>query len=80
MVEYWKVNIYMLDITCVFAANCPKEQGDVLGGGYGKIKTIIGIKERAGFVVEDFVYVEEASTKLMSLIETSPKGKRLFMQ
>lgn len=80
MIENWKVNIYMLDIPCVFAANCLKEQGYVLGGSYSKIKTIICIKERTGFVVEDFVCAEEASTKLMSLIETSPKGKRLFMQ
>jgi hypothetical protein len=72
IVEFRKVDMEMLDIACVFTTDCLKEQGYALRGGYGKIKAILGVEERDGFVVEGLVRAEEARAKLMSLIETSP--------
>lgn len=69
----------MLDIVCV-TANCPKERGYVLGGGYGKVEAILGVKQGAGFAMNSLVREEGPRCKLLSLIAISPGVKRFLVQ
>jgi hypothetical protein len=70
----------MLDIVCVVSADCPEERGYVLRGGHGKIEAILGVEQPVGFAVDGLVRAEEPKREFMSLIVTSPRVKRFFVQ
>jgi len=57
--EDGKVDTDMPDVTCVVAANLVEERSYVLGGAYGEVEAVLGVKQRAGFAVDRLVREKE---------------------
>ena len=55
------------DMACVIVANPLEERGYILRGAHRKVKTILGIKNRAGPEVDGLVCAKEPRSRLLDL-------------
>lgn len=59
MADIRKVDIDVLDVACVVAANSVKESGYTLRVGRDEVEVLLGVKQRAGFMLDRLVHAKE---------------------